>query len=975
MGLRSLAPFTSFVAIDVETTGLDPDRDRLIEVAAVRFEDGCETAVLSQLIDPGCPVPARIQNLTGIHQGMLEGKPTAQAVLPALRELIGDLPIVAHNATFDVSFLQRAMARQGLSLANQVYDTAELGRVALPRAKNHRLNTLAALMGARLEQHHRAEDDARACAQVYLALLRQIEQMDLGLLRFIVAVGEPGNWSLTPLFRTEMEAREAEGQQPTPIMQWIRPYEGQLHKPDEEPPEDEPGPVKRELIADVLGPGGVVSLAFPAYEHRPQQLQMAEAVTDSFNLGSHLLMEAGTGTGKSLAYLVPAFARAKRGMEKVAIATHTITLQEQLWEKDIPFLQQALEGTELEGVQAALVKGRSNYICLRKWEEAAIGADFFTTEGERNFQIRLAAWLAETETGDRSELNLFGEDDRAWRDVASETETCLGSKCKWYRSHCFAYRARRRAKDAQILVLNHALLFADMATGNQILPPFRHLVIDEAHHLEAVATQNLGVNLESWDVTQALLHLFRTAGQGLLPQLKRRIPPGQAIAARPPVGQPHEDQIDKLIDLTFSCRAATDELFRLCAQLVESRGGGEEEGSRALRLVEAVRTGPLWEAVDLARSNAVYRLRQLAQGLGSLAEVIETFDPPLRNVDTLLVDIQKQNGIVLQSAKAMDGVLYQPGDGEVTWIEATTRGEYLRVALRSAPINVGDLLKEKLFGRLRSVVMTSATLSVGKSFEHLKFRLGLSGLPPGRLSEGVLTSPFSYRQQALLLVPEDLPNPKVAGEREFTRWVGEFLRQYLVEAGGRSLVLFTSHRQLRQVYADLKEELEGGGIFLLGQGLDGARGRLVEEFKAAPNAVLFGSASFWEGVDIPGEGLTSVIMVKLPFSPPGDPVTEARMEDLERRGLSSFANLSLPQAVIKFKQGFGRLVRTRTDRGVVIVLDNRISPRQTRYGAQFLKSLPGPSTFGGPMAVVQSKALAWLKVEGDGALSSERLGI
>lgn len=959
MGLRS------FVAIDVETTGTSPERDRLIEIAAIRYDDGKETAAFSHLIDPEQPLPQRIRNLTGIHPGMLAGKPKVEAVLPELKELLGDLPLVAHNAPFDVGFLQAAFARQGMSLPNWAYDTAELARVAFPRAKNHRLATLAGLLHLPLEQHHRATDDARACGQLFLALLDRIRAMDVGLLRLILAVGEPAGWSLAPLFQAQLAEREAAGEQPSPITQWIKPFAGQLHRPEEELEPVEPAPIDPLSVHGLLGADGVISAAFPAYEHRPQQLQMAEAVTEAFNTGSHLLMEAGTGTGKSLAYLVPTFAWARRNGEKVAISTHTITLQEQLWEKDIPFLQSALQGTDLDGVEAALVKGRSNYICLRKWEEEAVASDFLTTMEQRRFQIRVAAWLAETETGDRSELNLIGEEERLWRDVQSETETCLGPKCKWFRNHCFAFRARRRAKDAQVLVLNHALLFADMATGNQILPPFRHLVIDEAHHLEAVATQNLGINLENWDITGALLFLFRAAGQGLLPQLKRKLPKGRPLPARPPVGLPSEDMIDKLIDLTFGCRTATDELFRLCAQLVESRGTGEEDGgARALRLTESVRTGPLWEALEQARSNAVYRLKSLANGLGALAESVETLDPPLRNADALLVDIQKQNGILIQSAKAIDGVLLEPGEGEVTWVEAGQRGDHLRVVLRSAPINVGDLLREKLFGRLRSVIMTSATLSVGRSFEHLKHRLGLVNLPADRLREGVLSSPFTYRQQAMLLVPEDMPSPKNAGD--FIRSTEAFLREFLPRAGGRTLVLFTSHRQLRQVYAALKEELEGEGLVLLGQGLDGSRGRLVEEFRSASNTVLFGSASFWEGVDIPGDGLTTVVMVKLPFNPPGDPVMEARMEDLERRGLSSFVHLSLPQAVIKFKQGFGRLIRTKTDRGIVIVLDNRISPRVTRYGSQFLKSLPGPSTFGGSTEGVLNRALTWLNMAGEG---------
>jgi len=952
----------SFVAVDIETTGWDPGRDRIIEIGAVRFEGGAETACFSQLVDPGVPIPQRIQHLTGIHPQMVAGKPRIGAVLPALKELVGDLPLVAHNASFDLGFLQTVCAQHGLSLANIVYDTAELSRVALPRLKNHRLKTLVQRLGLPLVQHHRAEDDARACGHLFLSLLEQIRRMDVGLLRLILKIGEPGNWSLAPLFRAELDRREAAGEQPRDIREWIRPFDGQLHRPDDPEEPWPPRPIDPAEIRRLLGPGGLISDAFPAYEHRPQQLEMAEAVAEAMSRGAHLLMEAGTGTGKSLAYLLPAFAMAAANGERVAVSTHTITLQEQLWEKDIPFLQEALNGTELEGVKAALVKGRNNYICLRKWEEAQDGFDLTTPDAVRRFHIRLASWLAETETGDRSELNLAGEDEGLWSAVMSETETCLGPKCRWYRQHCFAFRARRRAKDASILVLNHALLFADMATGNQLLPPFRYLVADEAHHLEAVATQNLGINLENWDVTGVLHALFRGSNQGLLATLHRRIGKKQPIPARPPVGLPSEDLVEKLIQLVFACRIAAEELFRLCAQLVESRGGGEEEGgARSLRLTAEVRQGALWEALDAARGNLVFRLTSLAQGLAVLSEELDVLVPSPEDLDSLLLEIAKEAGALAAAAKAVDGVLLDPAEGDVTWIEASQRGEHLRVALRSAPIHVGGLLKENLFDRLRSVVMTSATLSVGGGFDHVRQRLGLAELPPGRVMEGILSSPFAYGQQALLLIPEDLPNPKAAGEREFTRGVTEFLRRYLVEAGGQSLVLFTSHRQLRQVYGDLKDDLERAGLLLLGQGLDGSRSQLVAEFKEASRAVLFGSASFWEGVDIPGEGLSSVIMVRLPFQPPGDPVMEARIEDLERRGLSSFLWLSLPQAVIRFKQGFGRLVRTKQDRGVVIVLDSRLSPRGAGYGWQFLRSLPGPALYVGPTDAVLARATAWLK--------------
>jgi len=956
----------SFVAIDLETTGLDHFTDEIIEIGAVRFEQGREVATFSQLIDPGRPLSVRVQHLTGITPEALAGKPRLREVLPALMEFIGDLPLVAHNAGFDAAFLRAGFARAGRDLPNPFYDTMELAQVVLPTAPDHRLETLVNVLQIPVQRHHRAEDDARACGRLLVALIAEIQRMEMGLLRFILNVTEPAAWPLAPLFRAVYEAREAAGEKPVSIMEWIKPSAEPLHRSEEEDPPGEPSPLPAGLVAQLLGPGGVVAEAFPSYEHRPQQLQMAEAVTAALNQGQHLLVEAGTGTGKSLAYLIPAIAWARQNREKVAISTHTINLQEQLWNKDIPFLREALQGTPLEGFTAALVKGRSNLICLRKWEEAATGADFLTSLEERVFHARLASWLAHTTTGDKSELNLSFEQERWWEQVQSETETCLGPRCCWFRSHCFAFRARRRAREADILVLNHALVMADISTGNELLPPFRHLVVDEAHHLEAVATQNLGIRLENWELTATLMHLYRSAGQGLLPLLRRRIPEGQRIPARPPVGLPSEDMLEELIDLTEKAREALDDLFRLMADLVAETGGGDEEGTRTLRLRDHIRNSPWWAALEAARDNAVRRLRALGQGLQTLGETVEELGLPLADRERLLEEIQRDSTLLLQSARAIDCVLLEPAEGDVTWVEVSGRRGTPRVVLRSAPINVGDVLREQLFERLRSVVMTSATLTVGGSFQYVMERLGLTELPAGRLSTQVVASPFAYRQQALFCIVDDMPSPRDVADQDFTRAVEEFLREYLVRAGGRTLVLFTSHRQLRQVYADLKPDLEAEGICLLGQGLDGSRGRLVEEFRASGSSVLFGSASFWEGVDIPGDGLTSVIMVRLPFMPPDDPVTEARMEDLNQRGLSSFAHLSLPQAIIRFKQGFGRLVRTRSDRGVVIVLDSRATPGRSYYSRQFLRSLPGPTIYVGPQSQVIERALRWLKLE-DGA--------
>lgn len=961
MGLSSLQ---SFIALDLETTGTDPQVDRVMEIGLVRFEDGRPVATLSHLIDPKAEIPLRIQALTGIHPGMVKGKPSFADLRSEIAAFSGDLPLVAHSASFDREFLAAEFRRAGAPFGAPVYDTLELSRVVMPRAKSHRLSSLCQELKIKLERAHRAEDDAWAAGMLFLKLLAKIDQMDLGLIQLILRTGQTGDWPLAPLFEESLERRLEAGEQPSHVMQWVTPFEGELHDRPDEKTDEYPLRIDPERVLKILGPDGEISEAFPAYEHRKQQLDMALAVTEAFNAGQHVLVEAGTGTGKSLAYLVPAFAWAKKNGERVAIATHTITLQEQLWEKDIPFLQSALKGTKLDGVQAAVVKGRPNYICLRKWEESAMGADFLTTDEARTFQIRLAAWLAETETGDKAELNLVGEADRQWADVMSETETCLGPKCKWFRSHCFAYRARKRARDADVMILNHALLFADINAGREILPPYRHLILDEAHHMEEVATGALGVNVENWDLRAALAHLWRAAGQGFLYNVKRRLPAEVRFPARPPIGLPSEDLIEALIDRTRDCRQATEELFRLCVDLVDSNGTTVEEGGAGqLRLTPAVRSGRLWEALEIMRGNAVNRLKQLAEGLALLAGEIAEMQPPLKDGEGLVAEIQKYASAIGVTAGEIDEVLLKPGPDDVTWIEMSARGDRVRVALRSAPINVGELLREEVWEKLRSVVLSSATLAVGSSFEHLKWRLGLNGLAPDKVRSLLVSSPFNYREQSLVLVPEDLPSPKGLSDKEWTEVVRNFLAQYLVQSGGRTLVLFTSHRQLRQIYNDLKPVLEQEGLILLGQGLDGTRGRLVEEFKAGDRMILFGSLSFWEGVDIPGDELTSVVMIKLPFSPPGDPVLEARTEDLEKRGQSAFAQLSLPQAIIRFKQGFGRLIRTSSDKGVVILLDTRVLPGQTRYGQQFLRSLPKPSIWRDSTAGVLARAKAWLSEE------------
>ncbi|BDG60062.1 helicase C-terminal domain-containing protein [Caldinitratiruptor microaerophilus] len=947
-----------YVAVDLETTGGDPAADRIIEIGAVVFEHGQEVAARSWLTDPGRPIPLRFQQLTGITPADVAGRPPAEAVLPEFLALVGGSPVVAHNAAFDGAFLAAALRRAGLPALPPLLDTVQLARLAFPLARSFRLGALAEELGVGLPRAHRAVDDARACGRIAALCLDRIEAMELAVLDDLGRLAPPAN-ALSRLLEKARARRQAAGEAPRDRRAWIPPAAVPLHGPeDEEEPEAPPALDPGEVDA-VLGPGGAVASAFAVrsgrpYEHRPQQLELARRVVTALGRGQVLVAEAGTGTGKSLAYLVPALLWAKRGGGRVVVSTHTITLQEQLWERDLPFLLRAL-GWEDE-VPVALAKGRSNYVCLRKWEEAVEGADLATGPDEREFLLRTVPWLAQTDTADRAELGVLAAQEEYWRRIQSESVTCLGQRCRWYQRHCFAFRARRRARDARVLVVNHALLLSDLKAGGGVLPPYEHVIIDEAHHLESAATEHLGVALGQWDLAGSLLRLYRpsrgTAPGGVLPAVARRL-----REARP--------EVEELLRQVQEARERVDELFGLAGALALATGGGEEDGARSLRVTPAVRARPEWDTIRLAHENAGVALGRLAKGLRRLGEELEQLAGAGHGgLDSLRLEVAREEAVVRQAVRDLDTVLAQHGPEMVRWIEAQpprSGGDRpAAVTLRAAPVHVGPLLRELLWDRVRSAVLTSATLTVGGRFDHVLERLGLDALPEGRLALAQVPSPFRYGEQALVLIPEDIPTPR-AGEAEFQAAATRLLADLLVQVGGRTLVLFTSHRQLRQVYNELKGPLEAAGLVLLAQGLDGARGRLVEEFRAGERAVLMGSASFWEGVDIPGEDLSCVVVVRLPFQPPGDPVMEARSEDLEARGLSAFQHLSLPEAIIRFKQGFGRLIRTGTDRGVVVVLDRRIDPREARYGRQFLRSLPDPRVATAPADEIATLAARFLR--------------
>ncbi|MCA9987110.1 MAG: DEAD/DEAH box helicase family protein [Anaerolineales bacterium] len=906
---------TTYVAVDLETTGLQPGKDAIIEVAAIAFADGQVLGEYQSLVNPERDLDSFIINLTGITQRMVNGAPVMYDVRPHVRQMMADHVVIGHNVGFDMGFLEQ----ERIGVGQHRIDTVTLASILLPGVGRYSLEALARFLGLpslEAQQTHRALDDARLTVELFWALTDLAHKLPFSTIEEIVQAGQRIGWPETIFFQDVLRARgrDAFGERPsrrTSIFQPEWPNAPTLNE------KEDPEPIDVEMIADMLLPDGNFGRQFPDYEYREEQVAMLMAVGEALNQGDKLLVEAGTGTGKSIGYLMPAAFWAAQNGRRVVVSTATINLQDQLIHKDIPTLQRILPFE----LRATVLKGKRNYICTRLFKQMRHTGPRDATE--MTLFARILIWLPDSLTGDVAQISLRSGPERfAWNRLNAENDVCTRDMCAEER--CPLHLARRRAQQAHIIVANHSLLMADMKAT--VLPDYKDVILDEAHHLEAAVTDGLSFRADR-RFLETLVGEF-TGRSGLLGDIEKKI-----------VDLPefYRDKVDSYLvtlrQIAEQGQRQIDEFFLSLDFFIRDQIDSRSQFSQAVRLTPSSRTLPDFDHLLLSWENLGLNLANLVKGLMNIAEGLNDINMAvgLAEGDELQLAVRNSAGDLHETIQNIHQIIADPSPDMIYWVEVMRD----RLSLHAAPLHVGPLVEEHLFAELESVVLTSATMRTANAnsrrgeptFDYIRERLHAHDA-----LELAVGSPFDYPDRALVYLVSDIPEPNQPG---YQRYVEDAILQVAEALGGRTMVLFTSYGHLNVTARAVEGLLAERGITLLAQTEGSSRQQLLDRFKTpGTRAVLMGTKSFWEGVDVPGEALQAVLIARIPFDVPSDPVFAARSETFD----NSFFEYSIPEAVLRFRQGFGRLIRRKSDEGVVVILDKRILTK--RYGEKFLEALP-----------------------------------
>ncbi len=929
------------VALDIETTGLDPLRDAIIEIGAVKYDDGQIVDRWHSLINPQRMIPAPITQLTGITNEMVRDAPPIKAVIQQFADFVGEFPVVGHNVNFDLGFLKVQHSFDH----NTVNDTFEIAAVILPSAPRYSLSALVDTLQVSNQQPHRAQEDAEATLAVCIRLFEKACELPLHLLAEIVQDAQGVDWDARWFFTQVLKKRTQETPQARQSKQ--QDYGVLFSEPSELLAQPlKPNPTLQSLDVEettaILSPGGPFSKYIKNFESRNEQLEMLQAITNALSNSQHLMVEAGTGIGKSYAYLVPAALWSMRNNTRVVISTNTLNLQDQLINKDIPDLKNAL-GIDLK---AGVLKGRVNYLCPRRLE--ALRHRKPRDASEMRLLAKILVWLESGGNGLLNELNLTGPmENEAWKRLSAQDEACSAEVClNRMGGICPYFRARQAALAAHIIIVNHALLLSDVVANNRVLPEYKYLIVDEAHHLEDASTNALSYRVTQADIERMFDELgsSNTGNLGqLLTALSNQIKPAEYSAIA--------KVVEKATDLAYRIQARFHDFFKGIEEFLYQERNGNEVGDygQQVRVVASTQHQPIWDDVMIAWDEVADPLDTLQRTLTGLISGLSDQDAGsgMEQVENLLGELLSITHNIQEMQNYIHALVSELDSNTIYWIELDSK--YNRLSLNFAPLEIGPLMEKYLWHTKESVVITSATLTANNNFDYIRTRLNAD-----EADDLILGSPFDYENSALLFLPTDMPEPidYLNHQRSIERAILRTARA----TGGRMLVLFTSYRQLKATSHVISPLLAKDGIQVYEQGEGASTSALLDSFRSTNHAVLLGTKSFWEGVDVPGEALSVLLIVKLPFDVPNDPVISARAETFE----NPFSEYTLPEAILRFRQGFGRLIRTQSDRGVVAILDRRVRSKQ--YGQLFLQSLPSCHVVESSIENLPDDAIRWLNI-------------
>lgn len=943
------------VFLDFEATGVDPSKDEIIEIGALLVRGAKIVDSFNTLVKPPVHIPAYIVYTTNITDEMVKDSPLIGEVFPNLSEFIGQRPVVAF-ADFERQFLKRYYQELlGASFENKYFDMLELSRIILPSLSSHRQVDIAAFFNIPVQASHRAYDDVKVLTHLYWILLRGVSLLDRQTLRQIIGLSPQTGWLLRELFaQAEKSCRKNQNRKTedraSPQMEHVS--EASLNGTAEELQ-----PLEGEKLKAIFAEKGLLASAFDAYEIRKEQLEMVLSCARALNEKKHLVVEAGTGTGKSLAYLVPSIYFAVQNDLRVVVSTKSINLQDQLFLKDLPFLHHVLD---IE-FRSSVLKGYSNYLCRRKlWQFLAEGSSL-TTE-QIALTAMLLAWLSETEDGDVSRLNIH-TDHGLWSEVCGSPSGCFKNKCPWRnQNRCFYYRARERAKCSHLVIVNHSLLLEDLKLGERLLPEANFLVIDEAHVLEDEATDRLTKKLAGRELFHLIESLYLEKGaarSGFLLAVLKRLPKGKAISERNEITK----IVNGLFDSVKKTGRSSELYFRSLCSLWKDGVQDESYFYHEARITAELEATVDWANISFSGNEFLGWLSDLQKGLEFLFEALEAAENKgFGTFDEVLVDLSSYILRLAEASEVLEAFLKGFSPRTVSWVNLSSKNDLDGITVSVVPLEVGNLLAEQLFAKKESIIMTSATLMVSGSFDYFLTRIGLDQLTSAdarskknAYSTVQLPSSFDLERQTKVFLASDFGDPN---SKEYETDIAGFLCDVHRATDGGVLTLFTSNRLMQRVYFKILDPLAKEGLIVFCQNVGASRQKLTRDFIVDRKASLFGTASFWEGFDASGDTLRCIVITRLPFSRPNQPVIEARCQALEEKGLSSFDSYLLPQAVLKLKQGVGRLIRSKTDRGLVIITDSRLCRKS--YARQFMSALPGCKHEMKPRSEVVEDIAKWM---------------